>query len=168
MANFPQSYQDILEESREVPVWFNIAAAFSSWILLAGFVLLPGTFASLDTLEPNDELGRRLQSLGQNIPLLCFAAVCCFFGVIGITFLWVRFRYNYIWLLDNLLGPSLANSVSGLMTSLVGVYASHRGEWSITAIVTISVVASTFSCMSTAFLTYRLLLKRGTALLTQG
>jgi hypothetical protein len=103
MANFPP-YLDMVKESREIPLRHHIAAAFSSWILLAGFILLPGTFASLDTLELNDEVGRRLHSLGQNIPLLCLAAVCCSLGVIGITFLWVRFRYNYIWLLDNILG----------------------------------------------------------------
>jgi hypothetical protein len=39
------------------------------------------------------------------------------------------------------------NAISGLITVLVGVYASHGGEWSATAKVTISIVALSFYYM---------------------
>jgi len=90
--------------SQNVPFRWNATAVFSSWILLAGFVLLPGTFASLKMIGVNVEAGREYYYFGQNTPLLCLATICCATGVAGIVYLWVRFRNNHAWLLDNLLG----------------------------------------------------------------
>lgn len=42
-----QSYHQMIIASQEVPVWYNIAAAASSWTMLAGFFVFPGTFTSL-------------------------------------------------------------------------------------------------------------------------
>ncbi|PZD22288.1 hypothetical protein A1F96_11267, partial [Pyrenophora tritici-repentis] len=40
-------YNDLIVESYNTPEKFNILAAASLWTLLAGFVVFPGTFTSL-------------------------------------------------------------------------------------------------------------------------
>jgi hypothetical protein len=48
----------------------------------------------------------------------------------------IRHRVNFVWLLNRLLIPGMANSLAGLISTLVGVYTQQRGAWSITAKVT--------------------------------
>ncbi|KAK4107059.1 hypothetical protein N656DRAFT_821906 [Canariomyces notabilis] len=154
-----RQYQDMVVESYHVPYKYNIAAGLSSWILLASFILFPGTFTSLEQHQDSGA-GKALYHFAQRIPLLLFSGLCCLLGVIGTTFLWVKFRYNYVWLLSHLISPGLLNSVSGLLSVLVGIYASHDGEWSVTAKVTIGVVTLSLCSMSVAYAIYRFWLLR--------
>ncbi|KAK4119379.1 hypothetical protein N657DRAFT_581708 [Parathielavia appendiculata] len=149
-----QTYEDMVVESYNAPSLYNIAAGLSSWILLASFIIFPGTFTSLGKLK-DTEAGEAVYNVVQHIPLLLFSVLCCFASIIGTTFLWLKFRHNHVWLLSNLIGPGLLNSISGLLTVLVGVYASHNGEWSVTAKATITIVSLFLFSMSIAFVTYR-------------
>lgn len=50
-------------------VWSYISANFFTWILLAGFLVLPSSFSSLEDIETNSgELRKVLQAI-RNIPL---------------------------------------------------------------------------------------------------
>lgn len=52
--------------------------------------------------------------------------------------------------------PGVLNSLNGAVTVLVGAYASHNGEWSVTAKITMSIVIFSLSYMSVACATYQL------------
>ena len=53
----------------EVPGFYTFLSCFFTWILLAGFVVLPGTFATLDSFEtPSGELGKILRTI-RHLPL---------------------------------------------------------------------------------------------------
>jgi hypothetical protein len=97
-----RQYEDMVVESYHIPHQYNIAAGLSSWILLASFILFPGTFTSLEK-HHESEAGKALYNFAQHIPLLLFSGVCCLAGVIGTIFLWVKFRHNYVWLLSHLI-----------------------------------------------------------------
>ena len=92
----------MLRQSDEVQWWWNFAASISSWILLAGFLVLPGAFTSLGRLRLNTETGTAIHQLTQQHTLLGFAISFCMFGFLGTGLLWVRHRSNYVWLLRHL------------------------------------------------------------------
>ena len=53
----------------DVPTFYTFLSCFFTWILLAGFVVLPGTFATLDDFEtPSGEFGRILRTI-RHLPL---------------------------------------------------------------------------------------------------
>lgn len=92
-----QGYQKMVLASYEVHWCYNVAAALSSWTLLAGFIVLPGTFTSLQNLRTNTEAVETLQSFAKRTGLICLSAVCCGMGAVGIILLWLMFRRNYLW-----------------------------------------------------------------------
>lgn len=93
-----QSYRNMVLDAYEVPLPYNLAAAFSTWILLAGYVVLPGAFKSLDL----PLLQGHILPVGQQNAIISIASVCCATGLVGISCLWFRFRHNYIWLIGSL------------------------------------------------------------------
>jgi hypothetical protein len=50
--------------------------------------------------------------------------------------LWWRWHANYVWLLNRIFLPGCLNSLAGLVSTLINVYAQQGGIWSITARVT--------------------------------
>lgn len=52
-----------------VPRGHNVMASFFTWILLAGFVILPGTFNSLEQIQGGNGLENLALHAVQNIPL---------------------------------------------------------------------------------------------------
>ena len=89
-------------DSYEVRQGNNIAAALFSWLLLAGFIVFPGTFKSLNLLREDSPGGR--PALAHRVPLVWFSSICCFIGLLGNFWLWLKFRHNYVWLLEHLFG----------------------------------------------------------------
>lgn len=69
----------------------------------------------------------------KNVPLLVIAAVSCGIGVSGMIWLMIRWRQNYVWMLNRLLLPGAMNGLAGLIGTLVTVYTQQNGNWSITA-----------------------------------
>ena len=85
------------------PYW-NILAAACNWILLAGFIVLPGTYTKLqksDIIQSN--LGNKISTSDAHTGLLVVAAILCAVGVLGIMGLWLKWRANYIWLVNKVL-----------------------------------------------------------------
>jgi len=54
---------------KDVSSWHHILAMFFTWILLAGFVVLPGSFKTLDNLPIDNTILKKVVSTVQNIPL---------------------------------------------------------------------------------------------------
>ena len=91
------------------PYW-NILAAACTWILLAGFIVLPGTYTNFqnsDIIEAakkdQNNVGNKILASIANIGLLIVAAILCGIGVLGVTGLWLKWRANYIWLINKVL-----------------------------------------------------------------
>ncbi len=91
-------------ESNNVPAGYNILAAASLWILLAGYIVLPGSFTSLQNSKSlsDSETGKVVQHAIQNVPLLVVAGICCLFGAVGICYLWYIWWRSYVWLVNKL------------------------------------------------------------------
>ena len=108
----------------------NILAAVFTWILLAGYIVLPGTFTSFKNSETykNTEGDKSKEVQNQilhgiaNLPLAAIAGIFCSIGALGMMWLWFLWRDNYIWLINKIFMPGCLNSVAGLLTAIVNVY----------------------------------------------
>jgi hypothetical protein len=90
-------------EATQAPAWDNIRAAFFSWLTLAGYIVFPGTFTSLQTSQAlaGNSTGKFILEAVKT-SLLPIAILCCFFGTIGTSWLWIIWRNNAIWLVTHL------------------------------------------------------------------
>ncbi|KAJ5640333.1 uncharacterized protein N7484_008195 [Penicillium longicatenatum] len=155
-------YTKLLRQEAQMKWTYNIYASAANWALLAGYLVVPGTFTSL---EDSDELkqslkgnyaGRMLLSTIQNPPLLVIA--CLFFAIGAITLAWlfISFRYSYPWLINRIFMPALMNAVTGLLSTTVNVVTSQSGECSIMAIMTFLITGITFLISLALFVWYKL------------
>jgi hypothetical protein len=82
----PTPYMEMYTQANKVPIADNILAALFSWLILAGFVILPGTFTSLkhSTILSSSKGREIIQKTVQNIPLLLIAGVIYIIRIIGI------------------------------------------------------------------------------------
>ena len=88
-------------QSNQARKRYTIGAALFSWLILAGYLVLPNTFTSLQSSKTLSESkgGQLLQSTVHNVKLLPFAGVLCLIGLAGISRLWYKWRRNYVWLI---------------------------------------------------------------------
>ncbi|KAG6902431.1 hypothetical protein C0995_016610 [Termitomyces sp. Mi166 len=65
-------YVNMLLALDSVPRLHNMMASFFTWILLAGFILFPGTFTSLQNSQAaaSSEVGRQVLRAVAHVPLL--------------------------------------------------------------------------------------------------
>jgi hypothetical protein len=70
------------------------------------------------------------------------AYVCCGVGVFGMCLLWIRWSHNYVWLLGNIFIPGLLNGLSGVLSTLVGIYATQDGRYGPSSIATLAVTGA--------------------------
>ena len=100
--NAPQTlYMRMSIESNLAQKRYTISASAFSWLILAGYLVLPNTFTSLNTSSTltSSRGGHFLQTTVRNIQLLPLASVLCFIGTAGICWLWYKWRKNYVWLI---------------------------------------------------------------------
>ncbi|KAJ5379585.1 hypothetical protein N7509_012704 [Penicillium cosmopolitanum] len=154
----------MLKEEDQMDVTFNITASAANWSLLAGYLVIPGTFASLQTSKEiehvltSNKTGRVIFHTIQNPPLL---GIACLFLVSGIAaMLWLlhfpHLRGNYVWLTNKIFMPVTLNAGAGLLTTLINVFASNGGIWSVMAIVTAVVTGAIFIIFLAVLLVYKL------------
>lgn len=159
-------YMEMLLSLDKIPRLHNILASFFGWVLLAGFIVFPGTFTSIRDLSDDPELADKsptasaLLSSVQNVPLLVVAAISCGIGAAGLLWLAFRWRSNYVWLLNRIYLPGATNALAGLISTLVVVYSQKHGDWSITAMVTGIVEGADLVICGTLFIFNTLLLNR--------
>ncbi|KAJ7234171.1 hypothetical protein B0H12DRAFT_1259164, partial [Mycena haematopus] len=70
---------------------------FFTWILLAGFVLFPGTFTNLQQNKELGAIGITAVDAIKHVSLYVIAWVCTGLGAAGMLYLWYRWSANYIW-----------------------------------------------------------------------
>lgn len=150
----------------KIPRLHNILAALFGWLLLAGFIVFPGTFTSIRDLSDDPELAAKSPTASavlshvQNVPLLVIAAISCGIGAAGLLWLSFRWRSNYVWLLNRIYLPGATNALAGLISTLVVVYSQKDGDWSVTAMVTGIVEGADLVICGGLFAFTTLLLKR--------
>jgi predicted histidine transporter YuiF (NhaC family) len=98
---------NMLLELDEIPWWHDILASLCTWLLLAGYVVLPGAFTSIrNSRVLSDEAGaagKAIVKAAQTWPVLLVASICCAIGVSGMAWLWYSWRRNYVWLLNKII-----------------------------------------------------------------
>ncbi|GME23752.1 hypothetical protein GTA08_BOTSDO10460 [Neofusicoccum parvum] len=161
-------YVDLLVRLDEIPRWHNMLCAFCTWILLAGFLVFPATFTKvqarvdgeINSSGDGDVVTVFVASAVKNVGLLWVAGICCVVGAAGLVWLWVRWWWHYIWLLNRVFLPGTTNSIAGLISTLVNIYSAQDGKLSITAKVTVGVTAGCSFVFGALFVVHQLLLMR--------
>jgi hypothetical protein len=170
---------DMLLAMDTIPRLYNILSSFFNWILLAGFIIFPGTFTTISDLDSdaaiaNSHTASTIIASIKNIPLLVIAGVCSGIGAAGMVWLWWRWRQNYVWLLNKIFlyhpnplssplyilltadinRPGCLNSFAGLISTLVNVYTQQSSTWSVTAKVTAIVTGTCMGVTGALFALY--------------
>ena len=105
----PILMNDWIKMKIEVPriylgiLYANMLVNLFTWLLLAGFIILPVTFSSIRNSRALDDIGKAGKAVFgaiQNIPFLWVVGTCFVFGVTGLSWLWWENRSNYIFLTD--------------------------------------------------------------------
>lgn len=126
-------YMDMLLSLDTIPRLHNILASFFTWLLLAGFLVFPGTFTSIASLgnDPNihSQTAAKILRSVKHVQLLVVAGVCSGFGAGGMICLYWRWRQNFVWLLNKIFLPGCLNSFAGLISTLINVYSQQGGTW---------------------------------------
>jgi uncharacterized membrane protein SirB2 len=100
----------MLREEAQMNVSFNITVGVANWALLAGYLVIPGTFTSLQTLNQVEgvlqanKTGRTVLHTIQNPPLLGIACLLLVSGIGALMWLmhFPKLRGNYPWLINKL------------------------------------------------------------------
>lgn len=100
----PTDYGRMLVEFEDIKLVNSILAAIFSWLLLAGYLVFPGTFATLQSSEglrsatAGSNAGLYVYKGIQNLSLLWVAAILCAGGLCGEIWLCWRCQHNIVWL----------------------------------------------------------------------
>ncbi|CAK5262248.1 unnamed protein product [Mycena citricolor] len=156
-------YMNMLLALDGIPRLHNMLASFFTWILLAGFVLLPGTFTSLQkaNTSTSSEAERRFIGAIQHTPLFVIAFLCAGIGAAGMVWLWWRWNKNFIWLNNRIFLPGTLNSLAGIVSTLVNVYGVQHGEFIGSSKVTLIVTVAAALICGTLTLLYSAVFLRG-------
>ncbi|KAH0828661.1 hypothetical protein J3R83DRAFT_3023 [Lanmaoa asiatica] len=119
-------YVNMLLALDDISLLFKVLASFFTWILLAGFLLFPGTFASWKT-EPAGSPQSDILNVVNNVSLYVIAWICTGIGVCGMTWLWWRWQNNYIWVNNRIFIPGCLNSLAGVVSTLSNIFGTQAG-----------------------------------------
>lgn len=101
-------YTRMLLESSDISWFSNFLAEAANWALLAGYLVIPGTFTSLQKSGAlhkglnKDEAGQAILNTIQHPPLLAIACSIFVLAVVIIVWLFWELRNNYIWLMNRI------------------------------------------------------------------
>jgi len=91
----------VLEIDNNIKPYYFILSGFCSWLLLAGFLVSPSTYASVqqsDALDGSGQVAKSIINVVRNVPLIYIASFACLSATIGMAWLWYRFRSNHVWI----------------------------------------------------------------------
>ncbi|KAK1487650.1 hypothetical protein CABS01_17167 [Colletotrichum abscissum] len=133
--------QMLLENDKEIDWWWSLLAKIFSWLLLAGYIVFPSTFASLKRSQVLESMGKVGQTVSYwvNDCLIALASVLSGVASIGLAWLWFKWRANYVWVHQHIIIPTLVNSLIGFLSTILNIYTVHGGQWSATSIATTTV-----------------------------
>lgn len=104
-------YVEMLVAADAVPRLHGTLASLCAWLLLAGFIMLPGPVGALGAV----------------------ASVCVGVGASGVLALAVLWRTNYVWLIGRVYHPGLLAALAGLVSTLTTVYVHDSSQWAASA-----------------------------------
>ena len=150
-------YTDMVFEN--VPRTHNLLSGLFTWVLLAGFVVLPGTFSTLDAIQSKSGEFEKVLHKIHSLPLcvhffrpeftlltfrfrLVIAFGCCGIGACGMLLLWWRWAHNYVWLLNSIFVPGVLNGLSGVISTFASIYGVQNGVYGASSIATLAVTGS--------------------------
>jgi hypothetical protein len=84
----------ILEIDKNISPHYFLTVGFFSRFLLAGFLVSPSTYASV---EESSTLDGSVMNAVHNVPLLYIALFACLFAAAGLGWLWWQWGHNYVW-----------------------------------------------------------------------
>lgn len=169
-------YDDMVIEADKVAPVYLVYAGFFSWLLLAGFLVSPSTYASISDIRAINQAGiagQAVITIVKNWPLVGIAIFGCLTAALGLTWLWWKERRNYIWITRYLImsvyvllsilkfgvllthyRPTILHSAMGITSTFLNVYTVQQGQWSITAIVTVSIMGLAWICSIALYVFY--------------
>ncbi|OGM39399.1 hypothetical protein ABOM_012135 [Aspergillus bombycis] len=163
LGELNERYLEMLVEVDNMWWVYNVAASAAHWVLLAGYLVVPGTFTSLEksdevkaTLEGN-RAGEAILGTIQNPPLLVISCLSFAAGVLLFIWLGWEMRYNYIWLVSRIFMPAAMNAAAGLLTTMVNIYTARGGDWSVMALATTIVTGVTLTTSGALVMIYKLI-----------
>ncbi|KAJ7157637.1 hypothetical protein C8R43DRAFT_883320 [Mycena crocata] len=142
VSQMDTKYVNMLLAVDGIPPLYNILASFFTWILLAGFVLFPGTFTSLQDGNELGGIGAAAVNVIKHLSLYVVAWVCTGVGAAGMCWLWYRWQANYIWLVNRIFMPGFLNSLAGVLSTLASVLGSQDATLSVSSKSTIIVTSA--------------------------
>ncbi|KIM72678.1 hypothetical protein PILCRDRAFT_81683 [Piloderma croceum F 1598] len=98
------------------------------WILLAGFLVLPATFAKLQQTTGTNSVELDVISHLGHVHLFIFRCVCSGIGVLGMCWFWYRWHANYVWICSNIFlnVPGALNALQGVIATLSSNYGQNN------------------------------------------
>ncbi|KAL2264760.1 hypothetical protein VTJ83DRAFT_7270 [Remersonia thermophila] len=159
-------YAKLLLSLDRIPRSHTMAATLFAWLLLAGFVIVPGSFTSPDRApssspptqqqpppqppqrrqpavelpplddDDDDDSGRRVPLSPANTACVVLGFLLVLVGSFGAAWLALRWRRHHIWLLNKLYAPLVLHALAGGLATVAAVYAQHGGRWCPQAVVT--------------------------------
>ena len=99
-------HDEMVLENANAPRRDAWGARICSWLLLAGYLVFPSTFASLRSSQVIDDTGRAgkyIVNAVQNVPLLYIASFSCGLATAGLGWLWWKWSHNYVFLISRII-----------------------------------------------------------------
>ncbi|KAF6760622.1 hypothetical protein DFP72DRAFT_804881 [Ephemerocybe angulata] len=126
-------YIKMLLAQEHISLTYNLLAAGATWLMLGGFIVLPGSFGSLgkivDQKVSDEALKAALKLAIDHVPVLYVGTACSLLALIVLFCLWLRWRMNYVWLRTNIFVPGFLNSSLGVLASLVNIFLVNGGQF---------------------------------------
>ncbi|KAL2801547.1 hypothetical protein BJX63DRAFT_417150 [Aspergillus granulosus] len=154
-------YIRMLLQVDHMPWIYNAMASVANWVLLSGYLVIPGTFTTLQKSQKveqalvDNSAGKAILGSIQNPPLLAIACVLFAVGAMLLAWLFWEWRENYIWIANRIFTPVAMNAAAGLATTLINIYTAKSGNWSIMAVITTVMTGTSFLCSSLLVIWYK-------------
>lgn len=137
--------------TERIPRVHNILSNVFAWMILLAFIIAPANFCSDSdgSVKVDVKNGAPASTPAvsyKSIPSVALlAASCSIFGLglLGMLWLALCWRRNYIWLLNRIYLPLMLNSLAGLIGSLVIIDIQNHMWFSVAAYVSLGIEGTT-------------------------
>lgn len=133
-ASFQTRYMNMAMSTQRIPRSHNILSNLFAWMMLLAFIIAPANFCRPPPAETGTVTARWVGHgvmPYRSVPSVgLLAASCTMFGVgmLGMVWLALCWRRNFIWLMNRIYLPLMLNSLAGLIASLV-IVDIQDGMW---------------------------------------
>ncbi|KAK3955350.1 hypothetical protein QBC32DRAFT_43297 [Pseudoneurospora amorphoporcata] len=110
-------YMQMLLALDKIPRLHNILVSYFTWLLLVAFIIVTGSFTSSESGSVIMHIHITMQ------PLFIANPSCMALGILACLWLGIRWRRNYVWLINRLYMHLFLNGLAGVLASMASVYA---------------------------------------------